>query len=220
MSESGSTGHKPLFSQTFLGAVIVAVVGGILVWVVTDGLSKNSPPTSSSPTISTETDADTPQGVRGVSEVSNDGESAGGSQTAEIESPTDGETIQEPADTSSGGRVQTKQGYEFLLEKCAAEGEDINCYFLVTNKTGRPRLSIFRDDSWLNDQGNNRHEVWRVLESDGSMEFNILQLRIPTDSSVRFGLHFQERKKSVTSIKFLNLHITGDDLGWPDVEVE
>lgn len=166
--------------------------------------------------------------------------STSGNQPAEGEIYTpDGESTQELADTSSnmdssatpsdstpshvaslGSGRQAKQGFEFLLERCAAEGEDINCWFLATNKLGKPRLSIFRDGSWLKDQGYNRHEAWRVLESNSSMEGNILELRLPNDYSERFGLHFQGLKRSVTSISYLNLHITSDDLEWRDVKVE
>jgi hypothetical protein len=235
MNESGSKGRKPLFSQTFLGAIIVAVVGGVLVWVVTNSLSRNSATPSSPSTISSESSSDTPPNIESVSEVRN----ASGDQVAKGKRHTDLEPRQGPADTPSDlnsattpivptpppvasreSRRQTKQGFEFLLERCTAEGEDINCWFLVTNKLGQPKISIFKDYSWLDDQDHNRRQAWHVLESDGSMESNILQLRLPNDSPVRFGLHFQGLKKSVTSISFLNLHIRNDDLGWRDVEVE
>ena len=62
MTESGSKDQKPLFSQTFLGAVIVTVVGGVLVWVFTNSFSMHapSPPTTSSPPPASSSQLDQP----------------------------------------------------------------------------------------------------------------------------------------------------------------
>lgn len=122
---------------------------------------------------------------------------------------------------TSDTRLQTAEGFEFLLDKCAMEGEHLNCWLKVTNVTGQGRLSIFRDGSWLKDQDDNKHEVWRVLESNGKPEFNILQLRdLSRNSPERFGLHFKGLNGSVTLIKYLNLHTRDFSLGWRDVEVK
>lgn len=62
MTESGPRNQKPLFSQTFLGAVIVTVVGGVLVWSVTNRFSRHapSPSTTSSPPPASSTESDPP----------------------------------------------------------------------------------------------------------------------------------------------------------------
>ena len=122
-----------------------------------------------------------------------------------------------PGPTSAS--VKSAQGFDFVLEGCAAEASDLNCWLRVTNRRERRVLKVFVDGSRLTDQNDNVHEMKRALESDGSKEFNILRLDLASGSTSRFGLHFAGLGGS-TSLKLLVLHTMDFDLEWRNVDVK
>lgn len=213
MNESDSKSHKPLFSQTFLGAIIVALVGGVLVWMVTNSFSKRS----------SESDSGTLPSVERVSSAA----------------PLDPASTPTPSETTPGSTsppvkpspspkkaanecpqgLKCADGFEFSLEKCAPEGGDFNCWFRVTNRGAERTLRVLVDGSTLNDQDENSYEVKRVLASNGKWELIGLNLVLPPDSSKRFGLNFKGLPRRVTSITLLYVRTMDFNIDWRDVEI-
>jgi hypothetical protein len=111
------------------------------------------------------------------------------------------------------------EGFEFLLEKCAPEGGDLNCWFKVTNRRQGRDLRIVANRSSLNDQTDTTHDVKRVLASNGKREMVGLTLKLPVDSSKRFGLNFEGLAGHATSITLLYVHTMDFDVDWRDVPI-
>lgn len=121
---------------------------------------------------------------------------------------------------TTGLCTRSVEGFDFHLERCGPEGDDLNCWFRVTNTRGQRSLSIFVDGTSLNDQNDDNHEVKRLIEINGNREFNILRLNLATNSSRRFGLQFAGLGEYVTSIKGLTINTRDFDVSCPAIEVK